>query len=98
MTTTPLPSPEQLKAMLPLSERALAFLAGSREAARRIVMGKDPRKALIVGPCSIHDPVSAIEYAKRLKALSREVEGTCFLVMRAYVEKPRTSTGWKGFL
>jgi 3-deoxy-7-phosphoheptulonate synthase len=98
MQTHSLPTPDALKASHPLSERGRQFIAGSREAAKKIVSGEDRRKALIVGPCSIHDPISALEYAERLKTLSQAVEETCFLVMRTYMEKPRTTTGWKGFL
>src|SRR5262249_31101986 len=60
--------------------------------------GKDHRLALIAGPCSIHDIDSAIVYASQLKKLSESVQDSCLLVMRVYLEKPRTSTGWKGFL
>ena len=60
--------------------------------------GTDPRKAVIVGPCSIHDKKSAIEYAKRFKELSEKVGRSLFLVMRVYFEKSRTFTGWKGLL
>jgi 3-deoxy-7-phosphoheptulonate synthase len=98
MTTSPLPSPYEIKALLPLKPQALAFIDEARSTAKRIVRGEDTRKALIIGPCSIHDRKSAIEYAKRFKELSEAVSRTCFLVMRVYVEKPRTSTGWKGLL
>lgn len=92
----PLPSPYEIKTLLPLS--STAFIEQSRETARRIISGDDPRKALIIGPCSIHDRDSALEYAERFKELADAVSRTCFLVMRVYVEKPRTSTGWKGLL
>ncbi len=98
MTLTTLPSPQQVKMRLPLEPQAAAFIAKSRETAKRIVQGGDSRKALIVGPCSIHDCKSAIEYAEHLKQLAERVEKSCFMVMRVYVEKPRTSTGWKGLL
>jgi 3-deoxy-7-phosphoheptulonate synthase len=98
MTITPLPSPQEFKTLLPLSASAAQFIKQSREVAKQIVLGKDVRKALIIGPCSIHDRKSAIEYAHRFKELSLEVSRTSFLVMRVYVEKPRTSTGWKGLL
>lgn len=96
MTITPLPSPCEIKKLLPLS--STAFIDQSHEAAKRIISGEDQRKALIIGPCSIHDKESALEYAKRFKELADEVSRSCFLVMRVYVEKPRTSTGWKGLL
>lgn len=95
---TPLPSPFEVKAMLPLSAETASFVEQARQTARNIVSGKDLRRVLIIGPCSIHDRIAAIEYAKLLKELSLKVERTCFVVMRVYVEKPRTLTGWKGLL
>ncbi len=95
---TQLPSPCEVKAMLPLSAETASFIEMARQSARNIVSGKDLRRALIIGPCSIHDRIAAIEYAKLLKELSEKVEQTCFIVMRVYVEKPRTLTGWKGLL
>lgn len=98
MTITPLPSPHEIKTLFPLSLPTAAFIEQSRTTAKNILFGKDPRKAFIIGPCSIHDRKSAIEYAQHFKELSNQVSRTCFLVMRVYVEKPRTSTGWKGLL
>lgn len=98
MKITPLPSPFEIKTVLPLNSNASAFIEQSRETAKRIIRGEDPRKAIIVGPCSIHDSESALEYSKRFKELAASVSRTCFLVMRVYVEKPRTSTGWKGLV
>ena len=95
---TPLPSPHEIKSQLKISVQTEAFIATARKTAREIIQGIDPRKAIIVGPCSIHDCKSAIEYAERIKVLSQKLSATCFLVMRTYVEKPRTSTGWKGLL
>jgi 3-deoxy-7-phosphoheptulonate synthase len=98
MTMTPLPSPHEIKSQLERSPQIAAFIANARNTAKNIIQGKDPRIALIVGPCSIHDRKSAVEYAERIKALSQKLSSTCFLVMRTYVEKPRTATGWKGLL
>lgn len=98
MDTTTLPSPRDIQQRFPRTPSAQAFIEEMRFQAKQIVSGKDSRKALIVGPCSIHHRLSAIEYAKKIKALSKQVENTCFLLMRVYVEKPRTSLGWKGFL
>lgn len=95
---THLPSPGTLKREMALSAAGKRFIAASRQRASAILMGKDPRLACIVGPCSIHDLSSALEYAKRLKCLSRETERTYFLVMRVFCEKPRTKTGWKGLI
>lgn len=90
----PLPSPSELKQALP----SPSFPAQARDTAKRILLGKDKRIAILVGPCSIHDPRSAIEYAKRMKNLARDVEETLFLVMRVFVEKPRSRSGWKGII
>jgi 3-deoxy-7-phosphoheptulonate synthase len=91
-----LPSALQLKHQLPLDAVLVEQLASHREAVRAILNGEDSRLLLIVGPCSIHDPRSALEYAERLAKLSAEVGDQMLLVMRAYVEKPRTTVGWKG--
>jgi len=91
-------TPSKLKRSYPLSAEQSRFVAETRNAVRAIVSGKDLRLAIVAGPCSIHDLASAIEYGKRLKELSKEVQRSCLLVMRVYVEKPRTITGWKGLL
>lgn len=91
-----LPSPLELKARQPLPLELASQVAASRDAIRAILDGDDPRLLVVVGPCSIHDPRSALEYAERLAALSDELDGQLLLVMRAYVEKPRTTVGWKG--
>ena len=69
-----------------------------RRTLEAILDRKDPRVFIVVGPCSIHDPVAGLDYARRLKALADEVSDTLVLVMRVYFEKPRTSTGWKGYI
>ncbi|MHC6225688.1 3-deoxy-7-phosphoheptulonate synthase [Pseudomonas sp. X10] len=91
-----LPSPHLLKQQMPLSTALALQVEQHRQAVRAILEGRDPRLLVIVGPCSIHDPRSALEYADRLAALSEEVSDRLLLVMRAYVEKPRTTVGWKG--
>lgn len=83
---------------MPLSAAAQGFVKRVRQTARQILLGKDMRKVFVVGPCSIHDRKMALDYALRLKHLSDEVAESCFVVMRAYCEKSRTSTGWKGLL
>jgi 3-deoxy-7-phosphoheptulonate synthase len=93
-----LPPPYEFKQQFPLSSQASIFIAQSRKIAKRIIQGKDRRKALIIGPCSIHDRESALEYAHHFKKLAESVKQTCFMVMRVYIEKPRTINGWKGFL
>ena len=94
----PMPSPAELHAKLPLSDAAGATVAQGREALRNIIDRKDKRLFVVVGPCSIHDPVAGLDYARRLKALQAEVADTMLLVMRVYFEKPRTTTGWKGYI
>ncbi len=91
-----LPSPHLLKQQMPLCTALAHQVEQHREAVRAILEGRDPRLLVIVGPCSLHDPRSALEYADRLAALAAEVDDQLLLVMRAYVEKPRTTVGWKG--
>jgi 3-deoxy-7-phosphoheptulonate synthase len=94
--TLRLPSSLQLKQQLPLSHSLHQQVNAHRQAVRAILDGEDPRLLVIVGPCSIHDPQSAIEYASKLARLAEDVSSEMLLVMRAYVEKPRTTIGWKG--
>jgi len=93
-----LPAPRELKARLPLSERAAATVGGARAAIRDAIHGRDPRLLVVVGPCSIHDPEAALEYAGRLRGVAGELAGELVLVMRTYFEKPRTTVGWKGLI
>jgi 3-deoxy-7-phosphoheptulonate synthase len=93
-----MPTPEALHAQLPLSDLAGNTVTRSREALRDILERRDPRLFVVVGPCSIHDPVAGLDYARRLKKLQEEVKDTLLLVMRVYFEKPRTTTGWKGYI
>ncbi|MDY7560141.1 3-deoxy-7-phosphoheptulonate synthase [Pseudomonas sp. 10B1] len=91
-----LPSSLQLKQLVPLDTALSKQVADHRHAVRAILNGEDSRLLIVVGPCSIHDPRSALEYAERLAALAADVSDQLLLVMRAYVEKPRTTIGWKG--
>ena len=93
-----LPTPEEIKQRLPLSETAANAVFQARETIKRILDRQDHRLFAVVGPCSIHDVVAARDYAQRLKALADEVQDTLFLVMRVYFEKPRTTVGWKGLI
>jgi 3-deoxy-7-phosphoheptulonate synthase len=93
-----MPSPEEIKTRVPLTERAAATVLAGRQALGNILDRQDKRLFVVVGPCSIHDPVAGLDYAQRLKTLADEVADTMVLVMRVYFEKPRTSTGWKGFI
>ncbi|MEG0197034.1 MAG: 3-deoxy-7-phosphoheptulonate synthase, partial [Acinetobacter sp.] len=90
--------PHQLKAQLPLSTKLAQQIADQRQTIQNILEGKDHRLMIVTGPCSIHDPISALEYAQKLQQLQSQVSDQIFLVMRAYIEKPRTTIGWKGFL
>ncbi|MFG0587486.1 3-deoxy-7-phosphoheptulonate synthase [Acinetobacter sp. YQ_14] len=91
-------TPAELKADLPLSEAASQTVLQGRDTVRNILDGNDKRLFVVIGPCSIHDPKAAHEYADRLKELSEKVKDTLYLVMRVYFEKPRTTVGWKGLI
>jgi len=93
-----LTAPRDLKAQLPMTESANKTVVAGRETISAILKQTDPRLLVVIGPCSIHDPKGALEYAARLKALSKELEDQLFIVMRVYFEKPRTTVGWKGLI
>jgi 3-deoxy-7-phosphoheptulonate synthase len=97
-TLRPLLPPAILMEEIPISEFASATVAKSREAVGRILAGEDDRLLVVVGPCSIHDPEAALEYAGRLKQESDRFREDLFVVMRVYFEKPRTTVGWKGLI
>jgi 3-deoxy-7-phosphoheptulonate synthase len=94
----PLISPAALKHELPMTEAANRTVVEGRAAVKRILRQDDPRLLAIIGPCSIHDPHAALEYAGRLNALREELADRICLVMRVYFEKPRTTIGWKGLI
>ena len=93
-----LSSPGQIRSELPLSIEAAIKVARSREEICNILDGKSNKLMMIVGPCSIHDPDAALEYAGKLKELADKVSDRIFMVMRVYFEKPRTTIGWKGLI
>jgi 3-deoxy-7-phosphoheptulonate synthase len=94
-----LPPPEQLIRFFPIAGGPLeGFVAAARARVRDIVHGRDPRLLVIIGPCSVHDPRAALEYAGRLAALRTELDDALEIVMRVYFEKPRTTVGWKGLI
>ena len=95
---TPIIAPTDLRQVFPMNVEESEFITSSREQLKRILHGKDPRLMVVVGPCSIHDPSGAIEYAERLARLNAELSDQLFLVMRVYFEKPRTTVGWKGLI
>lgn len=93
-----LPTPGEVKERALASATAMERVRSSREVVKAILDRRDPRLLLVIGPCSIHDPQSALEYASRITQLSREIGDVFFVVMRTYFEKPRTTVGWKGFI
>jgi 3-deoxy-7-phosphoheptulonate synthase len=94
----PLITPEELKRMFPLTEKAVETVMRGQRTVKNILHRQDHRLFVVVGPCSIHDVEAAREYAARLKRLADEVKDTLFLIMRVYFEKPRTSLGWQGLI
>jgi 3-deoxy-7-phosphoheptulonate synthase len=93
-----LPSPKRLKKAFPVNGALLKNIERSRAQIRDILAGRDARLLVIIGPCSIHDPIEALEYAARLKAISDRLSDKLLIVMRVYLEKPRTTIGWRGFI
>jgi 3-deoxy-7-phosphoheptulonate synthase len=93
-----LPTPNELHAELPISEAEALGISQSRAAVRDILHGRDHRLLVVAGPCSIHEPESALEYAGRLREFAAGVSDALLLVMRVYFEKPRTRLGWKGLI
>lgn len=91
-------TPEELKRQFPLSETAEHKIAQSRETIANILTGRDHRLLIVCGPCSIHDPDAALDYARRLKVVAEELSDHLYIVMRVYFEKPRTTVGWKGLI
>lgn len=98
VATLPLVAPRVLKNELPVDEPVVGTVVNARETVRRILQGIDDRLLCIVGPCSMHDPEAALDYAERLGRLSRDVNARLFVLMRVYFEKPRTTVGWKGLI
>ena len=95
----PLIPPNQAKAMLPTSAAAAEVVLRTRRAIRDVLHGRDRRRlVVIVGPCSLHDPEAALDYAERLRRATATSEAELVVLMRAYFEKPRTTVGWKGLI
>ena len=96
---TPLPPPEHLIRFFPIAGTPVeTLIKDTRSAVRRLVAGEDDRLLVIIGPCSIHDPAAALEYARRLLPLRHKLAGELEIMMRVYFEKPRTTVGWKGLI
>lgn len=94
----PIITPKTLKSLYRISDKTANTILETREAIGKILSGEDTRLMAIIGPCSIHDPAQALEYARRLKALRAKIEDKILVVMRVYFEKPRTTVGWKGLI
>ena len=96
---TPLPPPEHLIRFFPIAGTPVETLVGdTRRNVRRILDGQDDRLLVVIGPCSIHDPAAALDYARQLKVQREKYAATLEIVMRVYFEKPRTTVGWKGLI
>jgi 3-deoxy-7-phosphoheptulonate synthase len=91
-------TPEEIKRRVPLTDAAEQTVLRGRHTLERILDRRDHRLMVVVGPCSIHDPEAAMDYARRLQSVSEQVSDSLFVVMRVYFEKPRTTTGWKGLI
>lgn len=96
--TVPLLAPDTLKAEVPINESTAKTVFVARDEIRSVLRGQDRRVLAIVGPCSIHDPDAAREYAERLAPIAKRYRDTLLIVMRVYFEKPRTNVGWKGLI
>jgi len=93
-----LTTPKKLKDEFPETDQVAQLVAGSRNIIQDILVNRDERRMVIVGPCSLHDCKATLEYARRLKKLQDEVSSKILIIMRTYFEKPRTSLGWKGMI
>ena len=94
----PLPAPRAMRTELPLGTRRSDLVTTSRREVRDVLTGEDDRLVVIVGPCSVHDPAAALDYARRLAPVARDLSDDLVVVMRVYFEKPRTTVGWKGLI
>ena len=96
--TQELSTPDEVRKELFVTEAAANTILNSRKTIENILDEKDDRIFVVIGPCSIHDPIAAMEYAKKLKKISEKVSDNLFIIMRVYFEKPRTTIGWKGLI
>lgn len=93
-----LPEPGELKKTMPVAGKALQTVLAGHKGVKGVLDSKDDRLIVVVGPCSIHDPAQALDYAKRLKVLADELADQLLILMRVYFEKPRTTVGWEGLI
>jgi len=98
LTLHELSTPSDVIGEFPRTARAADTVAGSRAGVHRVLHGDDDRLIVIIGPCSVHDPRAALEYARRLKSVRDRLSGQLEIIMRVYFEKPRTTVGWKGLI
>jgi 3-deoxy-7-phosphoheptulonate synthase len=98
LSQDPLISPELLKSEIPIPPGALETVIRARRESAKVIKGEDDRLLVIVGPCSIHDPATALEYCARLNEVNAKLSSDLLIIMRAYLEKPRTTIGWKGLI
>ncbi|GAA3436521.1 hypothetical protein GCM10018954_061300 [Kutzneria kofuensis] len=98
VSSRPMVSPALLRDEAPLTDAAEAVVVQSRTAVTNVLNGDDDRLLVVVGPCSVHDPVAGLDYARRLAGLTAELSDDLCVVMRVYFEKPRTTLGWKGLI
>tara|TARA_B100001559_G_scaffold241989_1_gene204996 strand:- start:760 stop:1818 length:1059 start_codon:yes stop_codon:yes gene_type:complete len=96
--TQELSTPGEVRRELPVSDTSAKMIMDSRKIIENILEEKDDRIFIVIGPCSIHDPLAAMDYAKRLKKISSKLSKNLFIIMRVYFEKPRTTIGWKGLI
>ena len=94
----PIPAPRVFLRSRPLDPERMELVRDSRQAIRNVLHGRDDRLLVITGPCSVHDPEAALEYARRLSAVNERLKDRLLIVMRVYFEKPRTTVGWKGLI
>ncbi|HUS35273.1 MAG TPA: 3-deoxy-7-phosphoheptulonate synthase, partial [Verrucomicrobiae bacterium] len=98
LSLTRLSPPHAVKKGLPMTEACNRTVVEGRATVKNILQHQDPRLLVVVGPCSVHDPKGAIEYAQRLAKLRDELKDRLYIIMRVYFEKPRTTVGWKGLI
>src|SRR5688572_8222140 len=98
LSLTRLPAPRAVKDRLPMTEECNRTVVEGRATVKNILQHQDARLLVVVGPCSVHDPEGAIEYAQRLVKLRDELKDRLYIIMRVYFEKPRTTVGWKGLI
>ncbi|WOH38326.1 3-deoxy-7-phosphoheptulonate synthase [Thalassotalea fonticola] len=91
-------SPAQLARDIPMTDDIAEFIIQSRKDIEKIISGEDKRLLVVIGPCSIHDPEAALDYAQKLKVFQEQYKDELYIVMRVYFEKPRTTVGWKGLI